>query len=124
VRCVQLCGVRCAVLRYATKVTRYNIGPRRNCPHPQHQPSLASQVARSIVLGDSLVQQLCRCWPEGHLVNWPRTSLMIFYCQLYTPGSIQHLPTYIEGIESTQTCHVKRAGTGEAIVCLHALCNY
>jgi hypothetical protein len=47
---------------------------------------------------------------------------MICYCQLYPPGSMQHLPTYTEGIELTQTCHVKRAG--EAIVCLHALCNY
>jgi hypothetical protein len=54
-----------------------------------------------------------------YLVNWLRENLMICYCQLYPPGSIQHLPTNIERIELTQTCHVKRAG--EAIVCLHAL---
>jgi hypothetical protein len=47
---------------------------------------------------------------------------MICYCQLYPLGSIQHLPTYIEGIELTQTGRVKRAG--EAIVCLYALFNY
>jgi hypothetical protein len=57
-----VCSLRCAV----GGVRCYLGTTLRNCPHPQqHQPSLISQVARSIVLGDSHVHQLCR--PDEHL---------------------------------------------------------